>query len=571
MLLRIIILTILLSMTAFADTDVPQSGANPIVFDQTAQTDNLIVLTAGEAEHNSGMAAADYGSVKYMWVSNFNDNTNDYFKWNVNLATGADYHVWALLNSGVAVPLRLSVAGQTATLDFTTRTIGWDKLDAGVINIPAGTHILQLVRNSAVSGSIDIKSLELIRESDRAAYETRAANFKKYPSWFSNAKYGLMLQYGPWGYPATGNPKSFQDFANGFDVNKFVTLVQASGASYVIWSLTWYSYQIIAPIRAVDSISGPGHTSTRDVLGEIATALQNKGIKLFFYYIHYMPGQTFPPDFHSTGTGDRSTFFRNWMAVVGEIGARYGTNLDGWFFDDACDFYPAPFEQLGAAARIGNPNRMISWNAWIAARYTDFQDVWMGEGSHGDEQFGNSAKGGNGVFTDGPQKGLIGQGMFTLGNDWGIHSANQAIPLQVSLSQVQSWVTNASAHGRPLSLDMEMWEDETTSPATTSLLAGLKSAVVGVRHSAGNSVGRIPKTPTTIAPDRISFSIESANDIKIDVFNAAGKKLGTLVNGRYAAGDYSFCLRNRFMAAGLLICRLTIGSSMTAQAIVAGQ
>ena len=428
MLLRISILTALFAMAAFADTDVPQSGANPIVFDQTAQTDNLIVLTAGEAEHNSGMAAADYGSIKYMWVSNFNDNTNDYFKWNVSLATGADYHVWALLNSGVAVPLRLSVAGQTATLDFTTRAIGWDKLDAGVITIPAGTHILQLVRNSAISGSIDIKSLELLRESDSAAYETRAANFKRYPSWFSNAKYGLMLQYGPWGYPATGNPKSFQDFANGFDVNKFVTLVQATGASYVIWSLTWYSYQIIAPIRAVDSISGPGHTSTRDVLGEIATALQSKGIKLFFYYIHYMPGQSFPPDFHSTGTGDRSTFFSNWMAVVGEIGTRYGTNLDGWFFDDACDFYPAPFEQLGAAARKGNPNRMISWNAWIAARYTDFQDVWMGEGSHGDEQFGNSPKGGNGVFTDGPQKGLIGHGMFTLGSDWGIHSANQAIP-----------------------------------------------------------------------------------------------------------------------------------------------
>ena len=36
-------------MAAFADTDVPQAGANPIVFDQTAQTDNLIVLTAGEA------------------------------------------------------------------------------------------------------------------------------------------------------------------------------------------------------------------------------------------------------------------------------------------------------------------------------------------------------------------------------------------------------------------------------------------------------------------------------------------------------------------------------------------
>ena len=161
------------------------------------------------------------------------------------------------------------------------------------------------------------------------------------------------------------------------------------------------------------------------------------------------------------------------------MGARYGTNLDGWFFDDACNFYPAPFERLGAAARVGYPDRLISWNAWVAARYTEFQDVWMGEGSHGEAQFGNSPAGGNGVFTDGPQKGLIGQGMFTLGNDWGIHKANQAIPTQVTLKQLQTWVTNASAHGQPLSLDLEMWEDQTASPDTTSILIDLKKAVVG--------------------------------------------------------------------------------------------
>ncbi|MDB5048442.1 MAG: hypothetical protein JWO30_1513, partial [Fibrobacteres bacterium] len=103
---RFCILTALATVTAFADTDVPQAGPNPIVFDQTATTDNLVFLTAGAAAHNSGMSVGDYGPVKYMWMTNFNDNTNDYFKWNVSLATGAAYHVWALLNSGAAVPLK---------------------------------------------------------------------------------------------------------------------------------------------------------------------------------------------------------------------------------------------------------------------------------------------------------------------------------------------------------------------------------------------------------------------------------------------------------------------------------
>jgi hypothetical protein len=313
----------------------------------------------------------------------------------------------------------------------------------------------------------------------------------------------------------------------------------------------------------VDSISGPGYTSTRDVLGEIATALHNKGIKLFFYYIHYMPGQSFPPNFHSTGTGDRTTFFNNWSAVVGEIGRRYGTNLDGWFFDDACDFYPAPFERLGAAARAGNPNRMLSWNAWVVARYTDFQDVWMGEGYHGENQFGSSALGSNGVFTDGPQKGLIGHGMFTLGSDWGIHTANQTIPTQASLSQLQGWVTSASTHGRPLSLDMEMWEDETTSPATLSLLAGLKSAVVGIHQTTGNSVNPTGGFAIHSIPGGLEVSFPKVGRYSAELTAVNGKAV-TLCKG---SGEKAF-IETRRLAKGVYTFRLQCASGAQTGRIV---
>ncbi len=495
-------------VSTFADTDVPQVGPNPIIFDQAATTDNLVFLMAGAANHNSGMSAPNYGTTKHMWVTNFNDSVNDYFRWNVSLATGANYHVWALLNSGAAVPLKLSIANQAAALDFTTRAIGWDKLDVGVIYIPAGTHVLQLVRNSGIASNIEIKSLELLRESDKPAYETRVANFKKIPTWFSNAGYGLMLQFGPWGYPTSGPRKPLQNFADGFDVNRFVAMAQSTGASYVIWSITWFEYKMVAPIRAVDSIIGAvGYTSTRDVIGEITSALHNKGIKLFLYYHSgmgqepaWVAKQNWPANFDATGAGDRSTFINNWSAVVGEIGTRYGTNLDGWFFDDGCTYYPAPFERLGAIARMGNPNRLISWNPWVAARFTDFQDVQFGEGYHGESQFGSSAKGGNGVFNDGPQKGLIGHGMFTLENDWGIHSANQLITSQVTLSQLQAWVTNARAFNRPLSLDLQMWEDQTYSLSTMNALVGLKNSTdipyrVG-QGSVAPTKGSLTKAPS---------------------------------------------------------------------------
>ena len=53
---------------------------------------------------------------------------------------------------------------------------------------------------------MDIKSLELLRESDNAAYQARIAGSKKSTDWLSKSKYGLMFQYGPWGYPKTGRP-----------------------------------------------------------------------------------------------------------------------------------------------------------------------------------------------------------------------------------------------------------------------------------------------------------------------------------------------------------------------------
>ncbi len=485
MLFRIAILTALFAGGASAATEVPQAGPNPIVFDQTAKTDNLVFLMAAAAEHNAGMSNANYGFPKHMWMTKFNSNTNDHFNWNVSLANGANYHVWALLNSKAAVPLSLSVEGQTTGLDFTTRTIGWDKLDAGVINIPAGTHILNLTANPGVSGNIEIKSLELLRESDKPAYETRVANFKSYPSWFSHAKYGLMLQYGPWGYPKTGDRKSLEDFANGFDVPRFVNMVKGTGASYVIWSISLITYQLVAPIKAVDDIMGrKSLTSTRDVIGEIAAGLQTNGIHFCLYYhsgLNQQPDwlakQNWPTNFSATGTGDKSVFFDNWASVISEIGNRCGTNLDGWFFDDACNYYPAPFERLGAAARTGNPNRMISWNAWVAARYTDFQDVLFGEGYHGETQFGSSNEGGNGVYTDGPQRGLMGHGMFTTEGGWGIGRRNATITTRINLNQALGWIKNASARGVPLSFCMEMWEDQSYAQTTMDIFYALDSAV----------------------------------------------------------------------------------------------
>ena len=47
-----------------ADTDVPQFAPNPVVFDQTATNDNLVVLMAAASEHNSGLTFVIRRSVR---------------------------------------------------------------------------------------------------------------------------------------------------------------------------------------------------------------------------------------------------------------------------------------------------------------------------------------------------------------------------------------------------------------------------------------------------------------------------------------------------------------------------
>ncbi|MGJ8673538.1 LamG-like jellyroll fold domain-containing protein [Rubritalea sp.] len=463
-----------------ATAEVAQSGDNPIVFDQTATTDNLVVLMAGGSAHNDELTVRTAGTLKHLWIQDF-DDTSDYMQWTISLDTAADYHVDALLSANAGETFKVSVVETGESLDFSKDTGGWTKQDAGIISLPAGTSTLRLVRTSA-SGNVLMKALELIRESDRAAYEQRIADFKVDSTWFSQAGYGLMFQYGAWGYPESGDKKSIEDQANDFDVPAFVEMVKGTGASYVIWSSTWREYKINAPIASVDSYFGDSsHTSSRDLIGEVMDALDAEGIDFMLYYHRgeaneapWFLDESFPrTEFTQRGTGDRSIFFDSWTTIIAEIGNRYGDKLDGWFIDGGMVYYPAPFERFGAAARAGNPNRLVSYNPWVAVRMTDFQDVMFGEDHKGTTITGSADAGGDGILTDGPSEGLLQHGMFTMENTWGVYLEDQAINTSITAANALSYVENAKALNVPLSFNMMMWEDGTVSQDSLDILAGI--------------------------------------------------------------------------------------------------
>jgi hypothetical protein len=95
---------------------------------------------------------------------------------------------------------------------------------------------------------------------------------------------------------------------------------------------------------------------------ELARALGQRGIKLILYY-HL--GAVSDPEWLkacSFWETDTRPFFRNWQAVISEVGRRYGSRLAGWWFDDgSVNYYyrSAPWEQLTRAARAGYPRWVV--------------------------------------------------------------------------------------------------------------------------------------------------------------------------------------------------------------------
>ncbi|QJD86960.1 Ig-like domain-containing protein [Cohnella herbarum] len=401
---------------------------------------------------------------KRFWVTNWNSPA-DYFKWTVNVPVAGEYVVDALIK-----------APTNSTITVTSVTYGnvqfagsgdWDKIRApGTLLLPAG--LSEILVTASNPNHNELKSLELIPAAEWPAMEQRIADFRSDTQWFRDAKYGVFFQWGEWGYPQSGAKKPWPRQIDEFDVDAFADQMSVMGAGYVIWSVTWWSYYFPAPIQAVDDIL-PGHTSQRDLIGELADALNERGIKLMLYY---HTGSETKPWWDETWVSmdDKTKFLTHWKQIMTEVGNRYGTKLAGWYIDDDCIYYPADYEELGAAAKAGNPDRLITYNNWQGPRGTDFQDYVSAE------WYMPLPNNDNGIMIDGRYKGLQAHVAFNMENDWGIHLPNQPIVPSVSAGDAVSRIVTAMQDHQVLSYNMMMYEDGSMNPNSVQSMIYVKNA-----------------------------------------------------------------------------------------------
>jgi alpha-L-fucosidase len=215
--------------------------------------------------------------------------------------------------------------------------------------------------------------------------------------WLARCHYGLSVHWTAQTLPREGQPVSFQEAVESFDVERFASAVDEAGADYVIFTVTHALQFIPAPLRAVDEIL-PGRTARRDLIGELAKRLHRDGRHLILYYNHSCNSGDDPEWERAVGYHNKSKewLVRNLFTIVEALGRRYGELVPAWWFDSSYSLDPRgphntvttdmtgfqfPWEDFTRVAKLGHPQRLVCYNAGIASDflYTAHQDYAAGE------------------------------------------------------------------------------------------------------------------------------------------------------------------------------------------------
>jgi len=421
------------------------SDATPFPFTPTGRLNpnGINVLAAADADRTGEfMLQAPITHLKQEvigWQS-----AQQSLHWTVIAPGSDDYAVTVLLSatSRHALTLTVSTEGSLANTQFHVDPRGGESrnlLDRP-LHLEAGRHTVTLTLQPAVEhASFDAKvlSVELTRPAVRDALHREALAQRSDVRWMGHERLGLAFTWTKRTMPRTGPQRSYAEAVAAFPVERFAAEVASTGATFVVFSTAHSDQYIPGPNEALDAIL-PGRTAQRDLIADLIAALGERHIKLFLYY-HLGPIED-PAWSRATRMwdSDPARFFGNWIAIVSEMGQRYGTGLAGWWFDDGLFnyYYRSPdWAALERAAKTGNSERAVCFNSWNGASATEFQDYYCGEETvpgglndvlnHDGSFNGLLRPDGDGRFDRGQFSGLQSATMFALEGEW-VHTRRDA-------------------------------------------------------------------------------------------------------------------------------------------------
>ena len=465
---------VLLAITTMALGEIRGAGAGA----KALLPSSLTVLMGADAIRHGAVREIDMGPGKVGWIGSWH-SSSDSLMWMVNVPVSANYEVSAILQgsaSGCSIEVQIGKRRLTAPCSGTQ----WDRVKLGTIKLPAGSQSFTL-RSVGQPTLNKLFSLEVVRPEVKKQIAADAARGAAPTDWMVRAKYGVMVHWTSQSKPESGNPLPYCDAVRNFDVEKFAGLLDEMGAGYLVLTTSHAGFYFPGPNKVIDEIL-PGRTCPRDLIGDLATALSKRGIKLELYF---HPGHDDREWWRRTHfEDDKSKYFDLWCRIIGQTGLQYGTALAGWWLDDAAfTYYPfnAPWKQMTAAAKLGNPDRLVSYNSWILPKVSDFYEVFAGENTFSEEVisgFGFLPVGGTGKFIGGPQAGLQGQITTIVNDDWGHFTANKPIGRpRYSADVMIAKIRDALSRRNVPTLDIEIYQDGTISLETLDLFKAVRAAI----------------------------------------------------------------------------------------------
>jgi len=224
-----------------------------------------------------------------------------------------------------------------------------------------------------------------------------------------NAKFGIFVHYTvEYAHLSPGKPQpavwDLDAKANAFDVKAFADAVEGMGAQYVTLTSFHAAMYLLAPSKVMVDVGLSKHQAKRDLIGELADELNNRGIALCLY-VH-------PTDQHDLSREERALF--GWgpevnglpgpkiglwpnpkwddfiLGLFKELSLRYGKRVSGYWIDQHTGKVFPDAGRLAVALRAGNPDAVIWQNsgAYVPAGLS-LESAWPacegGDPSHGEK------------------------------------------------------------------------------------------------------------------------------------------------------------------------------------------
>ena len=241
-------------------------------------------------------------------------------------------------------------------------------------------------------------------------------------SWFADAKYGISagvlnaLQNNADAVPSGGAQTRWDTCVNEFDAELFALQAAQTGADYVLLTLQQADRYFCAPNKTYTNlikkagVDAADACATRDLPMELANALSRRGIKLMLYVTADGPWKDtevfeqalggeineashVPPVIVADNVGSEASanFKKNWLAVIEEFAARYGSMVAGWWVDgaDGAKWSATELQNFADMLKTYNGSAVISFNAGsaeLAPRYyVAADDFTAGESTYFDD------------------------------------------------------------------------------------------------------------------------------------------------------------------------------------------